>query len=312
MSSIVVVGTVALDSVKTLAGETREALGGSAVYFSLAARLFARVHLVGVVGADFPENHKHRLRACGVDIDGLEVVPDGKTFRWAGSYGKNFNSAKTLETQLNVLETFRPKLSPAHKAAPIVFLANTDPEIQWEVLSQMTEPAIVACDTMNLWISLKRPALKELLSRVDVFLLNEEEARTLSRESDTCRAARKLAEWGPSIVVVKKGEHGALLLANGRLYAFPAYPLEDVKDPTGAGDSFAGGFLGYLASSGSLKGTIETGRLKRAVLYGSVLASFNVQDFSTRRLEKLESQGLHDRYRDFVDLLSVEDGVLAA
>jgi len=311
MSSIVVVGTVALDSVKTPSGQSREALGGSAVYFSLAARLFVPVHLVGVVGQDFPEEHKHSLRTRGVNLEGLDVLP-GKTFRWAGAYGKGLGAAKTLETQLNVFEVFRPKLKPAHKAAPVVFLANAYPELQWEVLSQMTEPSIIACDTMNYWINSKRPALKELLSRVDIFLINEAEARKLAREADTCRAARKLAEWGPSVVVVKKGEHGALLVADGRLYAFPAYPLVDVIDPTGAGDTFAGGFLGYLASSGNLKEALEPARLKRAVLYGSILASFNVQDFSTRRLEKLNPDDLRHRYRDFVDLLTVEDGILAA
>jgi len=312
MSSILVVGSVALDSVKTPAGGTHEALGGSAVYFSLAARLFAPVHLVGVVGKDFPSEHRACLKNRGIDIEGLEVQA-GKTFRWSGSYSRTMNTAKTLDTKLNVFESFKPKLSHSHKSSPVAFLANIDPELQWEVLSQMTGPAVVACDTMNFWISLKKPALKELLSRVDVFFVNEEEARKLSGESNNFRAAKRLAQWGPSVIVIKKGEHGAMLWANHKLYAFPAFPLEDVADPTGAGDTFAGGFLGYLASSGSLDGPLDPARLKRAMLYGTVLASFNVEDFSTRRLERLEHPEVHGRFREFVDLLAVEErvGVLA-
>ncbi|MBI3548480.1 MAG: sugar kinase [Elusimicrobia bacterium] len=307
MDPILVVGSVALDSVKTPDGECKEALGGSAVYFSLAARLFAPVQMIGVVGSDFPQEHRELLESRGVDLAGLEVVR-GKTFRWEGSYQKDFNSAKTLNTHLNVFEAFKPKLSTAHKQASVVFLANIDPELQWEVLSQMEEPQLVACDTMNYWISLKKPALKELLSKVDVFFVNEEEARKLTRESSNLRAARKLSEWGPSVVVIKKGEHGALLYAGGRLYAFPAYPVEDVKDPTGAGDTFAGGFLGYLAG-GDLR---DIRRVKRAMLFGSIMASFTVQDFSTRMLERIELTAAQDRYKDFLDLLDVGESLIAA
>lgn len=306
MDGILVVGSVALDSVKTPLGESREALGGSAVYFSLAARLFSKVQLLGVVGTDFPDEHRRMLREREIDLSGLQAVP-GKTFRWAGKYTGNLNSAKTLDTQLNVFEKFKPSLTPAQKAAPVVFLANIDPELQFDVLAQMQSPRLVACDTMNYWISSKKPALKELLSRVDIFFVNEDEAKKLTGESNNCRAARRLAEWGPSVVVVKKGEHGALAVAGGKVHAFPAFPVEDVKDPTGAGDSFAGGFLGYLASAG---GSTEVGHVKRAMVYGSVTASFNVEDFSTRVLEDLTLDALRSRYRDFVDLLSVEDGVL--
>ena len=308
MNDIVVVGSVALDSVKTPVGETNDALGGSAVYFSLAARHFAKVKMVGVVGKDYPREARRMLEGKGIDLDGLEVV-DGKTFRWSGSYTKDFNSAKTLETHLNVFQTFRPKLTSAQKTAPVVFLANIDPELQWEVLSQMTGPKIVACDTMNYWISSKRPALKELLSRVDVFFVNEEEARKLTRETNNFAAARRLVEWGPSVVVIKKGEHGALMMAGGQLFAFPSFPVEDVQDPTGAGDTFAGGFLGYLSSAPNLKDVFH---LKRAMLYGSVLASFNVQGFSTRVLETLEISEVHGRYKDFVELLSVEGALVAS
>ncbi|MBI4385748.1 MAG: sugar kinase [Elusimicrobia bacterium] len=322
---VLVVGSVAMDSVVTSAGESRDALGGSAVFFSLAARFFARVRLVGVVGADFPAEHRGMLESKGVDLEGLETV-SGKTFRWKGGYSRDFHSAKTLETHLNVFRSFRPRLSPRQRAASVVFLANIDPELQWEVLSQMEGPRLVACDTMNYWIKLKRPALKELLSRVDIFFVNEAEARALSREPSNYRAARVLSEWGPSIVVIKKGEHGALLMAQGRLHALPAYPVEEVKDPTGAGDTFAGGFMGYLASleerdrggpdsrphpnggHAAGRGLIsDARRIKRAMLYGTVLASYNVQDFGTRRLESLDFQAVQDRCRDYLDLLSVHD-----
>ena len=307
MSPILVVGSVALDSVETSEGKSSEALGGSAVYFSLAAQLFAPVEMVGVVGSDFPDEYRSLLESRGIGLGGLKVV-SGKTFRWAGRYGRNFNSAKTLSTCLNVFEAFRPELSDSQKSASVVFLANIDPELQREVLSQMSRPRLVACDTMNYWISSKRQALKELLSRVDVFFVNEEEARRLTRESNNCLAARRLADWGPLVIVIKKGEHGTLLLAGGRLHAFPAYPVEHVKDPTGAGDTFAGGFLGYLASGVDLK---DVQRVKRAMLYGSVLASFNVEDFSTRRLEGIGLPAVESRYRDFLNLLAVGDDAVA-
>ncbi|MBI5203226.1 MAG: sugar kinase [Elusimicrobia bacterium] len=308
MDSILVVGSVALDSVKTPKGESSEALGGSAVYFSLAARLFAKVQLLGVVGTDFPAVHRRMLQSREVDLSGLQAV-SGKTFRWAGKYAKDMNSAKTLDTQLNVFEKFKPVLSRAQKASPVVFLANIDPDLQWEVLAQMERPKLVACDTMNYWISSKKPQLKELLSRVDVFFINEEEARKLTGESNNCRAARMIAGWGPSVVVVKKGEHGALLWAGGKLHAFPAFPVETVKDPTGAGDSFAGGFLGYLTSVG---GSTDVRHVKRAMLYGCVAASFNVEDFSTRMLEDLSIDAVRERYRDFLELLTVEEGELVS
>ena len=304
--SILVVGSVALDSVKTPEGETKDALGGSAVYFSLAARLFARVQLLGVVGTDFPAEHRAMLEGRGIDVSGLKAV-EGKTFRWSGRYGKDLNCAKTLDTQLNVFKTFKPALSEDQKSAPVLFLGNIDPELQWEVLSQMEHPGLVACDTMNYWISSKKAALKEVLSRVDVFLVNDDEARKLTGEPNAVRAARKLAEWGPQVVVVKKGEHGALLVAGERVYAFPAYPVEKVLDPTGAGDSFAGGFLGYLAFVGGIG---DVRQVKRAMLYGSVAASFNVEDFSTRRLESLTLELVRARYRDFLERLTVEDAVL--
>lgn len=305
MNSILVVGSVALDSVKTIEGESREALGGSAVFFSLSARFFSPVSVVGVVGEDFPKHHRDMLSSRDIDLSGLKEV-SGKTFRWEGKYGKDLSSAKTLATYLNVFETFRPVLSEAQKKASVVFLANIDPELQFEVLSQMKSPSFVACDTMNYWIASKKPALKELLSRVNLFFVNEEEAKKLSGETNVFRAAAVISGWGPSTVVIKKGEHGAIMKVGSQVFAFPAYPLEVVKDPTGAGDSFAGAFMGYLASSGDFN---DVDTLKRAMLYGTIMASFNVEDFSTKRLEELRRSAIDDRFELLLDLLSVKNGV---
>ncbi len=301
MEKIVVVGSVALDSVKTLEGESQEALGGSAVYFSLAARFFSPVSMVGVAGKDFPKKHREMLQGRGVDLSGFQTV-EGKTFRWVGEFGKDLSAAKTLATHLNVFETFRPDLNDGHRDSKVVFLANIDPELQADVLAQMRKPTLVACDTMNYWISSKKAALKELLSRVNIFFVNEEEAKSLTGKRSALAAAETLCEWGPSVVVVKKGEHGAVMQAGKRFFAFPAFPTREVKDPTGAGDSFAGAFMGYLASSRRHQ---DVDTLKRALLYGTVMASFNVEDFSTRSLEALERPTLDRRFNDFLDALSV-------
>lgn len=307
MGRIVVVGSVALDSVKTLQGESREALGGSATYFSLSARQFAPVSVVGVVGKDFPRRHRELLSTRGIDLEGLKEVA-GKTFRWVGKYGKDSNDAKTLDTQLNVFASFSPKLSETQRRAPVLFLANIDPELQAEVLSQMKSPAVVACDTMNYWIQSKPEALRELLSKVNIFFANEEEAKRLTKQSSALRAANVISEWGPDVVVVKKGEHGAILKAGRKFYAFPAFPLEQVKDPTGAGDTFAGGFMGYLAS---VDGFQSVDHLKRAMLFGTVMASFTVEDFSTRRLEDLGRGELDRRFDDLLERLSVARDAVA-
>jgi sugar/nucleoside kinase (ribokinase family) len=304
---IVVVGSVALDSVKTLEGESRDALGGSAVYFSLAARQFHSVSVVGVVGKDFPREHREMLIDKGVDLSGLKVVP-GKTFRWEGKFGRDLSDAKTLATHLNVFKDFQPALTASQRRAPVVFLANIDPELQAEVLAQMEGPAVVAMDTMNYWISSKPEALKELLAKVNIFFANEEEAKKLTRQPNAFKAAKVISEWGPSVVVIKKGEHGAVIRIDGKFFVFPAFPLELVKDPTGAGDTFAGGFMGYLASC---RGFEDVNHLKRAMLYGTVLASFNVEDFSTRRLEDLRREHLDERFEDFLDRLSVARAAMA-
>jgi sugar/nucleoside kinase (ribokinase family) len=309
MAQILVVGSVALDSVKSTEGSVQEALGGSATYFSLSASQFAKVAVVGVVGKDFPKEHRKLLESRGIDLTGFKELP-GKTFRWAGKYGKDANEAKTLKTDLNVFADFKPQLTDAQARCSTVFLANIDPHLQMEVLAQMKRPAVVACDTMNFWINSKPEALKELLSRVNIFFVNEDEAKKLTRQPNALRAANVLGEWGPEVVVVKKGEHGAILKAGRKIYAFPAFPLETVKDPTGAGDTFAGGFMGYLASCG---GYSDPARLKRAMLYGTVMASFTVQEFSTRALERLERKHVEDRFEDLVERLSVPvDPVLIA
>ena len=301
MNSILVVGSVALDTVKTTAGSIEDGLGGSATYFSLAARYFSPVSLVGVVGEDFPRVHRSLLAERGIDCSGLKTAK-GKTFRWSGKYGKDTNAAKTLATHLNVFKDFRPKLGDAHRKAPVVFLANIDPELQSEVLAQMSSPGLVACDTMNFWIDSKPEALKELLSKVDIFFGNEEEAEKLARRPNPLQAADVISSWGPSVVVIKKGEHGALMKVGSRFYIFPPYPLAEIKDPTGAGDSFAGGFLGYLASCGVYD---DVGHLKRAMAYGTVMASFNVEDFSTRRIEDLDRSRIDERFHDLLDRMSV-------
>jgi sugar/nucleoside kinase (ribokinase family) len=308
MASILVVGSVALDSVKTMEGESKEALGGSAVYFSLSARQFSHVSMIGVVGKDFPKEHRRMLSARGIDVAGLKEVP-GKTFRWVGKFGRDLSDAKTLAVHLNVFQDFKPELTASQKRSEVVFLANIDPELQMDVLAQMKSPAIVACDTMNYWISSKPEALKELLSKVNIFFGNEEEAKMLTKQPNALRAANKISEWGPSVVVIKKGEHGAVFKAGRKFYVFPAFPLETVKDPTGAGDTFAGGFMGYLASTGAYD---DVDALKRAMLYGTVMASYNVEDFSTKMLEGLTRDRIEDRFHDFLDRLAVTRDAVAA
>lgn len=308
------VGSVALDSVKTPSGESREALGGSAVYFSLSARLFGPVSMIGVVGEDFPEAYRRMLLSRDIDIDGLKILP-GRTFRWVGRFERDLKDAETLATHLNVFEGFRPRLSPVQKDAPVLFLGNIDPEIQWEVLSQMSGPKLVACDTMNYWIALKKPALKELMSRIGVFFVNEEEAKDLTGEPNLFKAARRISEWGPSVVVIKKGEHGAMILLGGRPHSLPAFPVESVKDPTGSGDSFAGAFLGCLAAQDclerfpSFRDSGDVFRWKKAAALAICLASFNVEDFGTRRLEGITREELDGRFREYLDLLRIEDPI---
>ncbi|WKZ32703.1 MAG: PfkB family carbohydrate kinase [Thermodesulfobacteriota bacterium] len=301
MSRILVVGSVAFDSVETPFGKAEEVLGGSATYFSTSASFFAGVNLVAVVGEDFPEAHIKSLSTKGIDLAGLRKVP-GKTFRWKGYYGYDLNQAHTLETHLNVFSSFNPEIPAAYTDAPFVFLANIDPELQMKVLEQVKGPKLVACDTMNFWIEGKPEALKELLKKVDLFVINEGEARELSGEASLVKAARVILGYGPRTLIVKRGEYGALMFSGGSVFSAPAYPLEDIFDPTGAGDTFAGGLMGYLANTGD----ISEKNIRRAIIFGSVMASFNVEAFSLERLEKLTLPEINERFAQFKVLTHFE------
>ncbi|MEK6560654.1 MAG: PfkB family carbohydrate kinase, partial [Nitrospirota bacterium] len=292
--SLLVVGSVAFDSVKTPFGEREEILGGSATYFSTAASYFTDVNLVAVVGEDFPEHDINFLKSRGINVEGLERQ-SGKTFRWKGEYGFQLNEANTLETHLNVFETFRPTIPQSYSDSEVVFLANIDPELQSEVLRQVNSPKIIACDTMNFWISGKRESLLNTLKSVDVLIINDGEARQLAMEANLVKAAGVIRSYGPKHVIVKRGEYGALMFNSKSVFAAPAYPLESVFDPTGAGDSFAGGFLGYLASTRNF----TEASMRQAVIFGSVMASFVVEDFSLNRIRALDYEEILNRYREF-------------
>lgn len=292
------VGSIALDSVKTPFGSHQNLLGGSSVYFSVAASFFSPVWLVGVVGRDFPKRHISLLKSRGIDLKGLQVS-DGKTFRWRGHYEHDLGEAKTLETQLNVFARFHPVLPAEYKKAPYLFLANIDPDLQRQVLSHVEGQRFVAADTMNLWIQTKRKSLLRLIRKVDLLIVNEGEARMLSRKPHLVQAGRMILTRGPRYVVIKKGEHGSMLFTRRQITSVPAYPLEEVVDPTGAGDSFAGGMMGYLAAKNQAKdGRISEMALRRAMVFGSAMASFTVQDFSLRRLSGVSRADVLKRYQE--------------
>ena len=300
--SILVVGSVAFDSVETPFGKADNVLGGSATYFSTAASYFSDVKLVAVVGEDFPDEHIDFLKNKGVDVNGLKRV-QGKTFRWQGSYDYDLNEAHTLATHLNVFEKFKPEIPLAYQDTPYVFLANIDPAIQLDVLLQVEKPKFVACDTMNFWIEGKPQDLKRLLSKVDLFVLNEGEAREFAGEPNLVRAAKQILSYGPKTLIIKRGEYGALMFNGNSVFSAPAYPLESIFDPTGAGDSFAGGLMGYLANTDD---TSEA-NIRQAIIFGSVMASFNVEDFSLNRMKTLTLKEIHERYREFKQLTHFED-----
>ena len=300
--SIVVVGTVAFDTVETPFGKGENVLGGSATYFSTSASFFTDVSLVAVVGEDFPQEHVQFLRSRNIDTAGLQSIP-GKTFHWTGKYGYDLNEAQTLDTQLNVLTEFRPNLPDSYRDAEYVFLANIDPDLQMEVLDQVRAPKLVACDTMNFWISSKPEALKKVLQRVDFVVINEGEARQFTGEANLVKAARAIISLGCKRLVIKRGEYGVLMFTQDSVFAAPAYPLEQVFDPTGAGDTFAGGLMGYLANTGDLS---DDG-IRQAIVFGSVMASFNVEDFSLERMKRLEYREIEARYKSFKSLTSFKD-----
>ena len=299
---IVVVGTVAFDTVETPFGRGENVLGGSATYFSTSASFFTDVSLVAVVGEDFPEEHVQFLQSRDINTDGLQRIP-GKTFHWSGRYGYDLNEAQTLDTQLNVLMEFRPDLPETYRDAEYLFLANIDPDLQMEVLEQVRKPKLVACDTMNFWITSKPDALKKVLQKVDLVVINEGEARQFTGESNLVKAARCIIDLGCKRLVIKRGEYGVLMFTADTVFAAPAWPLEEVFDPTGAGDTFAGGFMGYLANTGDLS---EEG-IRQAIVFGSVMASFNVEDFSLDRMKRLEYREIEARYRSFKSLTNFRD-----
>ncbi len=304
--SVLVVGSVALDSVETPFGSVTDALGGSATFFSAAASLFAPVHLVGVVGDDFPIDKLEFLTRRGVDCSGLMRRP-GESFRWSGVYSFDLNSRETRETRLGVFADFKPEIPEACRDAAWIFLGNIDPGLQLEVLDQMRSPRLVACDTMNYWIDRRREALLELLKRVDLLMVNDSEARELSGDYNLLRAARWIQERGPSMIVVKKGEHGAILFTRDMVFFAPGYPLEEVFDPTGAGDAFAGGFIGALARLGN----VGAHQLRLAMIYGSAMGSFAVERFGLGRLVDLTTDEIEDRVARFRELTFFEQPALA-
>jgi len=304
--TVLVVGSIALDSVETPFGRAENVLGGSAVFFAASASLLTDVQMVGVVGSDYPVDQLDVLAERGVDLSGIERA-QGESFRWRGRYRHDLNTAETLETRLGVFSHFRPKIPEAFRDAPFVFLGNIDPRLQLDVLQQVQKPQLVACDTMNFWIESRRSDLLELLGHVDLITLNDAEARQLSEEANLVKAARWIQAHGPKTVIIKKGEHGALMFGPRSVFFSPAFPLENVFDPTGAGDSFAGGFIGYLARCGTLTDT----NIRRAVVYGSAMGSFAVERFSITRFLEISESDIAARVQEFHRLVSVEQEIPA-
>lgn len=295
--SILVVGTVAFDSIETPYGSAERVLGGSASYFAVAASFFSRVQIVGIIGRDFPQEYLDIFSERGVDLQGLQRDP-GETFHWRGRYHEDLNVRDTIELHLNVLTGFVPRLPDSYREAEYVFLGNTDPTIQMQVLDQLKKTRLLACDTMDHWIQGSPAELRQVLARVEILMINDSEARLLSGDHNIVRAARSILKMGPKVILVKRGEYGVVQFSDSSVFAIPAYPLEEVFDPTGAGDSFAGGFLGHLAYSRDG----GEGGLRRAIVYGSVVASFTVENFGLKRLTALSREEIEERYRRFTEL----------
>lgn len=294
--SIVVVGSVAFDALQTPFGKVDRCIGGSATYFSVAASFFTEVSLVAVVGEDFTEEDASVFQGRNIDVSGLQRVQGEKTFFWSGEYGYDLNVAKTRDTQLNVFASFQPRLNEHQRNADVLFLANIHPELQLEVLQQQARrPRLVALDTMNLWIATKRDELARVFAEVDLIIINEAEVRQFTNEANLVKAARSILVLGPHTLVIKRGEYGVMMVTKDAIFSAPAYPLETVFDPTGAGDTFAGGFLGYLAS----RTAVTDRELRRAIVFGSILASFTVEKFSLDRLREITLADVYERYQDF-------------
>ncbi len=301
MSSILVVGSVAFDSVKTPFGEAANVLGGSATYFSVSASYFSPVKMVSVIGKDFTDDHQTIFKRHNIDTAGL-IQTTGETFRWKGRYGFELNEAETLDTQLNVLETFEPQIPENYKNCDYVFLGNIDPVLQVKVLDQIKNPKLVACDTMNFWIDAKLDDLKKTLQRIDMLVINDGEARMLAGEANLVQAANRILAMGPKRLIIKRGEYGVLMFNGDSIFGAPAYPLEEVFDPTGAGDTFAGGLMGHLARADD----VQDSTLRQAIIFGSVMASFNVEAFSLGKLSALTKTDIDTRFEQFRKLTQFE------
>ncbi|MGB7922774.1 MAG: PfkB family carbohydrate kinase [Pyrinomonadaceae bacterium] len=301
--SLLVVGSVAFDAVETPFGKRDKMLGGSATHFSISASYFADVRVVGVVGGDFSREEEEVFERHGVDTTDLERIEDGRTFFWRGRYDYDLNTAHTLDTQLNVFADFKPKLSEESKGSRLVFLGNIQPDLQREVREQVRGAQLVALDTMNYWIETTYDSLIETIKVVDVLLINDAEARQIAKEPNLMKAARKILSWGPKAVIVKRGEYGAAMFTPDTYFAIPAYPLESVFDPTGAGDTFAGGLMGYLAS----QETLDDAAMRRAMIFGSVMASFNVEEFGTERVQRLTHAEINERFSAFKKMTHFEE-----
>ncbi len=303
--SLLVVGSIALDTIETPFGKVENALGGSTTYISLAGSYFQdMVHIIGVVGEDFPQENINLFRKRNIDISGLEIVPGGKTFRWGGRYHKDMNQRDTLFTELGVFETFNPKIPENEREDKFVVLGNIHPALQSHVLEQLKAPELVVCDTMNLWIDTAYEELLDVIKKVDVLIINDSEARQISKDDNLFKSAKIIMNMGPKHLIIKKGEHGALLFSGNKIFSAPAYPLETLFDPTGAGDTFAGGFTGYLSRSGDL--SFEN--MKRAVVYGSAVASFCVEEYSTKKIENLSKEEIQKRFQEFHEMTRFDDG----
>jgi len=303
-STITVVGTVAFDALETPFGKTDKIVGGAATYISLAASYFCKhINLVSVVGGDFPKQQIALMESKGINTEGLQIKENEKTFFWSGKYHLDMNTRDTIDTQLNVLATFEPVLPEGYRSPEFLMLGNLMPSVQMMVIQQMkTRPKLIVMDTMNFWMEQARPALDEVMKQVDVLSINDAEARELSNEYSLVKAAKKILAMGPKYLIIKKGEHGALLFHDNHVFFAPALPLEDVFDPTGAGDSFAGGFIGYIASTND----ISFDNMKRAIIYGSAMASFCVEKFGTERILHLERAEIEERIQEFIDLVQFD------
>ncbi|NMW21677.1 MAG: sugar kinase [Chlorobiaceae bacterium] len=302
--SILIVGSLAFDDIETPFGQSFDTLGGSSTYIALSASYFTdQVELVGVVGSDFEDKHFDLLHSRNIDTKGIKKVEDGKTFRWAGRYHYDMNTRDTLDTQLNVFADFDPHVPEEYRDAEFVCLGNIDPELQLKVLDQISKPKLVICDTMNFWIEGKPAELKKTLEHVDIFIINDSEARILSGDPNLVKSARIIRAMGPKTLIIKKGEHGALLFTDNGIFAAPAFPLESIFDPTGAGDTFAGGFIGHLSRCGNINDL----EMRKAVLYGSAMASFCVEQFGTEKIAALNMLEIEDRYQSFRELSRIDE-----